>query len=181
MKGVIFNIVEEIVVELFDADTWDDLLESAGLDGAYTALGNYGEDELIAIVAEVASATDQGSDDVWRLVGRLALPKLASRIPASMVDGHDARTFLLSVNEIIHPEVRMIYPDAIPPVFTFTDGPEELLVVYRSARRLDALAEGLMRGCGDLFDQAVEVTQGNREGLSEDEVRFRVHVDLGGK
>ena len=35
-----------------------------------------------------------------------------------MVDGHDARTFLLSVNEIIHPEVRMIYPDAIPPVFT---------------------------------------------------------------
>jgi|TARA_B110000459_G_scaffold195832_1_gene236997 hypothetical protein len=179
MKGVIFTTVEEIVVDLFDAHTWDDLLESAGLDGAYTALGNYGEDELVSIVTEVAAATNQGMDDVWRLVGRLALPKLASRIPTSMVDGHDARTFLLSVNEIIHPEVRMIYPDAIPPVFTFTEGPdEELLVVYRSTRRLDALAEGLMVGCGDLFKQPVEVTTADRTGLSAEEARFRVRVGL---
>ncbi len=41
MKGVVFNIVEEFVTEQWSADDWDDLLDAAGLDGAYTALGTY--------------------------------------------------------------------------------------------------------------------------------------------
>ena len=176
MKGIIFNIVEEIVVELFDADTWDDLLDAAGLDGAYTALGNYGEEELVAIVDAVATTTEQSSDDVWRLVGRLALPKLATRIPEAMVTGHDARSFLLSVNDIIHPEVRMLYPDSVPPVFSFEEHDADLVVTYRSGRRLDALAEGLILGCGDRFDQTIEVTTLGRDGLTAEEVRFRVQV-----
>ena len=142
MKGVIFNVVGEVVTELYDADTWDDLLAGAGLDGAYTALGNYSDEELVAIVGIAAEVTSQSTDDVLRLIGRRALPKLASRLDASMLEAHDARSFLLSVNDIIHPEVRMPYPDAVPPVFDFTElETGELDVVYRSARRLDSLAE----------------------------------------
>ena len=178
MKGVIFNIVEEIVVELFDADAWDDLLDATGLEGAYTALGNYGDKELSAIVDAIATTTEQSAEDVWRLVGRLALPKLATRLPASRVEGHDARTFLLSVNEIIHPEVRMLYPDAIPPVFSFVEGTDgQLEVTYRSTRRLDALAEGLMLGCGERFGQGMHVAMDGRDGLGDEEVRFLVRID----
>ena len=57
MKGLIFNVVEEVVTELYDADTWDDLLDAAGVDGAYTALGNYDDDELIGIVDAASTAT----------------------------------------------------------------------------------------------------------------------------
>jgi len=34
MKGIVFNLLEEIVVEHHDEDTWDDLLDEAGVDGS---------------------------------------------------------------------------------------------------------------------------------------------------
>lgn len=180
MKGVIFNVVQEVVIDLFDEDTWDDVLSAAGVDRAHTALGNYDDAELLAIVDAVASTLDETPDDVLRTVGRLALPKLAGRLGHDELPGGDAESFLLSVNEIIHPEVRMIYPDAVPPVFTFTRraaGGHE--VVYRSARRLDALAEGLIVGCGDLFDQQVAVAVLDRTGLDDHEARFLVTIEAG--
>ena len=48
MKGVIFNVIEEVVGDLFGDETWDDLLETAEVDGAYTALGNYADTEPVS-------------------------------------------------------------------------------------------------------------------------------------
>ena len=174
MKGVVFNVVEEVLTELHDAETWDDLLDSAGLDGSYTALGNYGDHELLGIVEAAAAATAMTIDELWRTVGRLALPKLAARLPDIVASAGDARSFLLSVNSIIHPEVRALYPDARPPVFEFTESGQELIVRYRSARRLDSLAEGLMLGCGDLFAEVVNVLPLADEAAHPDEALFAV-------
>ena len=179
MKGVVFNVVEEVVTELYDADTWDDLLDSVGLDGAYTALGNYGDDQLAAIVDAAAAATGTTVTELWRTVGRLALPKLAARLRGVVDDAHDARTFLTSVNDIIHPEVRTLYPESRPPVFEFTESGGDLIVRYRSVRRLDALAEGLMVGCGDLFGEVVEVTPIPDDDAGPDEALFSVRIGAG--
>ena len=158
MKGVIFNVVEEVVTDVYGSDTWDDLLDAASSDGAYTALGNYADDELIRIAQVAAEATGMSQDELWRTVGRLALPKLAARLPESMNAGTDSLAFLGDVNEIIHPQVRVLYPEAVPPVFEFEPAADGALAVrYRSERELVALAEGLMLGCGDLFDEPLEV------------------------
>lgn len=178
MKGLIFNIVEEIITELYDADTWDDLLDAAEVDGAYTALGNYDDEQLLAIVAAASSATGIEVDDLWRTVGRRALPKLAARLPGIEEKTGDSLTFLLAVNDIIHPEVRMLYPKAAPPVFEFTETDDGLVVRYRSARRLDALAEGLMTGCGDLFGETVGV-ETMAGDTAPDEALFRVRFGGG--
>lgn len=167
MKGVIFNVVEEVVTDLYDRDTWDDLLDAAEADGAYTALGNYADAELVLIAEVAAAATGMAIDDLWRTVGRLALPKLAARLPDSMGAGTDALSFLCDVNDIIHPQVRALYPEAVPPVFEFEhreDG--DLAVRYRSERELVPLAEGLMLGCGDQFDQPLEVELVNHDAGS---------------
>jgi hypothetical protein len=55
-------------------------------------------------------------------------------------------------------EYLKIYPDSIPPAFEFEDHPEGLVVQYRSARNLPALAEGLLSGVSLLFDEDVAVT-----------------------
>jgi len=179
VKGVVFNVVEEVVTELYDADTWDDLLAAAGVDGAYTALGNYGDDELMAIVDAAVAATGLTPDDLWRTVGRLALPKLAARLPDLVAGAGDARSFLLAVNDIIHPEVRALYPESVPPVFEFEGSGPELLVRYRSTRRLDALAQGLMIGCGDLFDEGVDVEPADGP-TAPDEALFSVRFERSG-
>lgn len=158
MKGVIFNVVEEVIEELFDADTWDALLDAADVDGAYTALGDYADTELLGIVAAACAATGMTAEEVLRTVGHHALPKLASRVPDSLTDAPDAFSFIRKVNDIIHPEVLKIYPDSIPPAFEFEDHPDGLVVQYRSARHLPALAEGLLSGVSLLFDEEISVT-----------------------
>ena len=52
MKGIVFNLLEEAVVEAHGVDAWDQILEDVGADGAYTSLGNYPDDEALALVAE---------------------------------------------------------------------------------------------------------------------------------
>ena len=160
MKGVIFNVVQEVVEDLFDTDTWDDLLDAAAVDGAYTALGDYADSELVSIVAAASTATGQSAEDVLRLVGHHALPKLASRMPEALVSAEDPISFIRRVNDIIHPEVLKIYPDAIPPAFSFEDHPNGGLVVnYRSDRNLPALAEGLLSGVSTLFDAELDIVR----------------------
>ena len=41
MKGVVFNLLEQLVARDFGEDTWDALLDASGLEGAYTSLGSY--------------------------------------------------------------------------------------------------------------------------------------------
>ena len=41
MKGIIFNLLEEVVRKDYGDESWEDLLEAGQVDGAYTSLGNY--------------------------------------------------------------------------------------------------------------------------------------------
>ena len=36
MKGIIFNLLEDVVINDHGQDTWDELLNATALDGAYT-------------------------------------------------------------------------------------------------------------------------------------------------
>lgn len=46
MKGGAFNVVQKVVATTYGDDVWDSLLDSAGLDGAYTSSGSYPDDDL---------------------------------------------------------------------------------------------------------------------------------------
>ena len=168
MKGVIFNVVEEVVTELFDEATWDALLDQAGVDGVYTALGNYPDAELMAIVGAAVATTGIETNDLLRTIGRHALKGLVGRMPNATDDASGTVEFLRQVNDIIHPEVLKLYPSATPPKFSFEDHDEGLIVHYQSARGLHALAAGLIEGCADLFDETVEVVELERPNVEPD-------------
>jgi hypothetical protein len=160
MKGIVFNLLEEIVVREHGEDTWELLLDAAGVDGVYTSLGNYPDEDLLALVAAASQALALPAEDVVRWYGRHALPLLAERYPAFFAPHTDARSFVLTLNEIIHPEVRKLYPGADTPAFAFdASDPHRLVLDYRSSRRLCAFAEGLLLGAGDFYGQTVAVEQ----------------------
>src|SRR5690606_27411138 len=72
----------------------------------------------------------------------------------------DTRAFVLALNDIIHPEVRKLYPGADVPDFGFdTRDPDVLRMTYRSARRLCAFAEGLIEGAARHYGEDVAVRQ----------------------
>jgi hypothetical protein len=73
MQGVIFNLAEEVIVASYGEDTWDTLLDKAGLDGSYTSLGNYPNGDLFRLVSAVL-APRVPADDVMRALGEGPCP-----------------------------------------------------------------------------------------------------------
>ncbi len=161
MKGVLFNLLETAATVRWGEDAWDDVLAGAGLTGAYTAIGSYPDEEFMVLLARLPSAAD--ADERLRWFGRAALPLLAGRYPDLFAGHTGVRSFLLSMNDAVHPRVRTIYPDADVPVLGFDPSavmPDEpLLVSYQSRRRLCVLAEGMILGTGDHFGEHVELAQ----------------------
>jgi hypothetical protein len=154
MKGIVFNLLEELVCRDHGEDTWDGLLEAAGVEGAYTSLGTYPDEELLKLVTAASAALQMPSEAVVRWFGRSTMPLLAERYPSFFAPHAATRPFLLTLNDIIHPEVQKIYPGAYVPVFEFdTSSPDVLLMGYKSIRRLCALAQGFVEGAADHYGE----------------------------
>ena len=160
MKGIVFNLFEEAVSQAYGEAAWDQLLDAAGLDGAYTSLGSYDDAEIAALVRAAAEALNIPEDTVLRWFGRRAMPLLARRYPVFFDSHANARSFLLSLNGIIHPEVRKLYPGARTPVFDFDTSVAGVLKIgYTSPRRLCALADGFLHGVATHFGERIELEQ----------------------
>jgi hypothetical protein len=160
VKGIVFNLLEEVVCRDYGDDAWDKVLDAAGVDGAYTSLGGYPDADLFALVGAASSALDKPPDQIVRWFGREALPLLASNYPQFFETHASARPFILTLNDIIHPEVRKLYPGADVPVFDFdTTSDEVLLMGYTSARHLCSFAEGLVEGAADHYGEKASIEQ----------------------
>lgn len=160
MKGVIFNLLEEAVTRAFGEVVWDDLLDAAELQGAYTAVGTYPDEELMTLVGAAAKALTMSEDDVIRWFGRNAMPLLVERYPV-FFEGHDStRSFVLTLNEVIHPEVRKLFPGAYAPEFDFDASVADGVTLgYSSHRDLCPFAEGLLLGAADHFGETATLEQ----------------------
>ena len=49
LKGIVFNLLEQVITRNHGEDTWDTLLETAQLDGIYTSLGNPTDEDFWAM------------------------------------------------------------------------------------------------------------------------------------
>lgn len=159
MKGVLLNAVEEAVSAEWGEQMWDELLTACGLDGAYTALGNYPDAELVALARAAAERLDCSVDDVQRTLGRLTFKPLMTRYRRFPEAPTSLREFLPQVNAVIHPEVLKLYPGASVPRFVVRDNGDELELDYLSVRDMCVLAEGLVLGVADFYGESVVVDQ----------------------
>lgn len=159
MKGVIFNVVEEVVTQNLGEDTWDNLLVLADLDGSYTSLGSYPDAELMKIVAVASDVLATPVDQLLRSLGADAMPHLYKRFPHFFDNTPDGKTFILSLNTIIHPEVRKLYAGASCPHFHFTEGEDRLSLGYNSPRKLCHLAHGFVDGLARHYGETIVVEQ----------------------
>ena len=159
MKGIIFNILEAAIERKFDADTWDDILDRAGLDGSYTSLGNYGDDEFLAIVNQLPEATGRDLAARLRWIGIQSMPSLVEVFPQAF-DQTTLAAFLPTLNHMIHPEVRKLYPGAHPPDFEIQDNSDGVITLrYHSERKLCWLAEGFVLGVSEQLNEPVTISQ----------------------
>jgi hypothetical protein len=171
MKGIVFNLLEQVVVNAHGEAAWDGLLDATGLEGTYTSLGSYPDEEIEKLVVAGSKVLGMTPDAVLTWFGRAAMPLLAQHYPVFFAPHRNARDFIVSVNSIIHPEVRKLYAGAGCPHFHFEDAADgTLLMGYNSSRRLCALAQGFVEGAGDYYGETITVehrtsmTPQHREG-----------------
>lgn len=179
MKGVIFNIVEQAIVAEHGDDVWDALLEDAGVDGSYTALGDYPDDELLRLVAAGSTALGVPERELIRRLGRTSLHALSERYPHFLTPHTDALSFVLTLNDVIHPEVRKLHRTATPPWFDFElTAQGGLRVGYHSTRRLCDLAEGMLVGAADHYGETVTIR--HESCLRDGDDTCVLHCDFSG-
>ena len=157
VKGVLFCVVQDVVETEYGADAWDDVIALAGVDGAYTSLGNYPDIELVAIVNALRGRIEGRAPDVLVMLGRRGFDRLARRHVELLEEFDGWRIVLRQLDAIVHPEVQKIYPDAAVPRFDISDVADGIRLVYRSERNLCALAEGLALGLGDHYGTSLDV------------------------
>lgn len=160
MKGILFNLAEEVVAEAYGPEVWEQMLDASGLEGVYTSLGNYPDEEFVTLASAAAVILKAPVNGVIRSIAQGAMPHLVKRYP-QFFEGHEsARTFVLTLNEIIHPEVRKLYPGADAPEFEFNEASGgELDIGYRSKRKLCALAEGFIAGAAHHYREKATIQQ----------------------
>ncbi|NML94076.1 heme NO-binding domain-containing protein [Novosphingobium olei] len=158
MKGVIFNLLEEAIVAEHGVAAWVDIMDLAGARGTYSSLGSYPDEELYAIVDHAAAGLALPVPDVLRWFGQGAIPRLAERYPTLFANHRGSRSFITSVNDVIHLEVRKLYAGAACPHFHFYDLADgRLAMAYQSRRQLCHLAHGFVLGTAAFFGDAIDV------------------------
>lgn len=157
MKGIVFNLLEEVVRRHHGEDMWDDILDRAGGSASFTSLGNYPDAEMYRLVGAASEILKVSSSEALRWFGRKAMPLLAEKYSAFFSPHHSSRSFTLSVNKFIHPEVRKLYTGADCPYFDFRENDDgSVEMTYRSARKMCALAQGFVEGAADHYGESVE-------------------------
>lgn len=159
MKGIIFNLLEQVITDEYGYDMWEGLLSDAKLEGAYTAVGSYEDAELMSLVSAASTKTGDPADTIVRWFGHKCLPLLADRYPDFFSPHKTTRAFLLTLNEVIHPEVRKLFPGAYAPSFQFKENKDSLELAYESHRNMCSFAEGLIEGAAEHFSEEVGISQ----------------------
>jgi len=171
MKGMVFTEFFEMVEATFSADMVDDIIDDANppSGGAYTAVGTYDHGEMVALVVALSQRSGMAVPDLLKAFGGYLFGRFAKGYPRFFAGIPDAFTFLASIEDVIHVEVRKLYPDAELPRFEVEHHDDrQLVMVYDSRRHFEDLAEGLMHGCIQHFGGGIEL---KREIVGEGDVR----------
>lgn len=160
MKGMIFTKFLEMVEDKWDLEMLDDIITKANdpIDGAYNAVDTYDHKYLVNLVVELHKKTDIPIPDLLQVYGEHLFGELASGYPELIKGMNSTFDMMENIENVIHTEVRKLYPDANPPRFDSNMVSDaEMKLVYHSHRSMADVAVGLIKGCAGHFNENIEV------------------------
>jgi len=177
MQGSIFTALSDMVIEKLGMPMWDEVLTelNPASGGIYTAGQQYEDAELLGLVALLSQKTNLPATQLVEAFGEFLFSRLYNSLPPELRQLNDLRPFLLSVDKVIHKEVRRLYPDAYLPSFDYDNSNEQMLVMYyQSRRKLCHAAVGLIKGAAAQFSQQIQIE--HPECMHDGAERCRLHI-----
>ena len=159
MKGLVFTTFYDFCETNFSADLLDDIIAESGVphDGAYTSVGTYPFEEMVALVTSATAVAGIGLRSLLERFGEHCFNKWVGYVPAHF-QGKDLFDVLASIDTFHEDEVRKLYPDAELPSFVVESrSARELTLCYFSCKPLADLATGVIIGASKHLRDPVDI------------------------
>ena len=147
----------------YGLDTVDSIIAACELEsgGAYTAVGTYPHEEILSLLGALSSELSVPIPQLLFTFGEYLFFRFSKAYPSFFNKGGSCFDFLCGIENVIHTEVRKLYPEAQLPRFELSQqGEGELKMIYFSERQLEDLAEGLISGCIKYFEEDISLKRG---------------------
>lgn len=159
MKGIVFQALEEFIEEHFSLGLWDAMIAASKppSGGIYVSAGSYSDSELMRYIALLTKHTGKSADEIMQIFGVYLFEKLVAVYPYPL-ESMSLKEFLLTIDKVVHVEVKKLYPHAHVPKFICEEIEENVIILhYQSEKKLFALAHGLILGASKYFKTPVVV------------------------
>jgi hypothetical protein len=169
MKGIVFNVLESYVDGKYGDGVFDTLVEKSLGDAQdpFVGPGTYPDSSLMSIVETAIAAKGLDPHELLVDFGKYMFHALAAKYPSFLEVHNNPKDFIKTIHDVIHVEVRKLYPEAVTPAFFYSnDSKDKLTLRYESERNLFSLAEGLLYGSGEYYKMPISV---KRVDYSEEE------------
>ncbi|ODN41936.1 heme NO-binding domain-containing protein [Piscirickettsia litoralis] len=177
MKGAVFQAFAKFVEENFGDEFWEEVIEGVDpeSDAIYVATKSYDDEELFKLVGFVCEKKELDILDAVESFGQYLFPILADKYSAFLKKGMSLKEFILSIDNVIHVEVRKLYPDAHLPTISYIENDDSNIAMnYSSPRKLCRLAIGLMRGAADYFKGEISINESQCMHMGSDACHINV-------
>jgi hypothetical protein len=162
MKGVVFVALEDLVQERFGLSKWNKIIRDSKIksEGIYTRGEFYDDKELFSLLEFMSIELKKKKENLQMIFGVFLIKYFYKQYPLLFVN-HTFDTFLLSINNIVHSEIKKLNAEASPPEIQYD--PETKEIIYKSNRKLCFLAYGLIKGSAEIFNYSITLQHDDNE------------------
>lgn len=176
MHGIIHKTLENYIVERTDEETWETIVDRAGIEPTlYLQVSHYDDREIDAVLETISVMATQDRRTIERDFGRTLAPALVTTFGAHIQNDWDVLDLLVALEDVADEIENANDETTLPAVSTQRDG-DEVRVTYRTQRdrHYCALAHGILEGVLAAFDADGTVTEQTCVRDGDDDCRFLV-------
>jgi len=161
MHGIVFSELQRFVVSKHAHAGWKAVTEKAGLaHKVYLAAGQYPDSEIVSLVTAASAITKQDSIQTLEAFGEFIVPSLLKMYGHLLKPSWKSLDVIEHNEGTVHTVLRASDKDALPPkLHTRRTGPDTVVLVYDSPRKMCALAVGIGKGLARHFKEVLSVNQ----------------------
>lgn len=175
MKGHIFNLLEDFIGEVAGEEKLYEILDECSFDtqSRFVRTENYPDEQLLEIVDRTVAKLGLSTEKAHFAFGKWLYPRLISLLPAEFTDYPHPAFVLKNLDDLHKIELKKLYPDAIPPTFSYvTLNETKAELVYHSKRRMFTLVEGTLQGMAQYYNVDIASTTTPNYNGDENTAKF---------
>lgn len=161
MHGIIFAELQKYVDAKLGPGKWQVLVKEAGLGSKlYLANQEYPDSEVVALVVTASRLTGLEAAVILEDFGQFIAPDLIGMYRAMIKPDWKTLEVIENTEATVHKAVRLKDPSAKPPELQVTrSGPQEVVITYRSPRKLCAVAKGIAKGLAKHYRETISISE----------------------